>query len=248
MECRTCQWTVGFLGERESEEARDFCAGHPRTETQDDVGDAGFWIAKRANEDTAESTFSVTTSQRLKRWRETVPERPPVGESQVQPDHRTCSWTRGRSRQNIGSCVGASHGNQSPRPTQGYYVGCWNVLRLDEKGAASAATEKMRRCRGLHGRRDNTSGEKILHVLAKPNERGRKSMEWFVWMLYSSSEEVVVTKQGTAIKTRSANIPESERWDADRMLGIRAVSMVSRWQWTMRSTFKTVWRDPTVSA
>ena len=45
-------------------------------------------------------------------------------------------------------------------------------------------------------------------------------------MLKSSSEAVVVTEQGTAIKTRSANvrrIPESERWDADRILGIRAV-------------------------
>ena len=45
-------------------------------------------------------------------------------------------------------------------------------------------------------------------------------------MLNSSSEAVVVTEQGTAIKTRSVNIrriPEAERWDADRILGIRAV-------------------------
>ena len=38
--------------------------------------------------------------------------------------------------------------------------------------------------------------------------------------------EVAVTEQGLAIKTRSANIrriPESERWDVDRKLGIRAV-------------------------
>ena len=45
-------------------------------------------------------------------------------------------------------------------------------------------------------------------------------------MLNSSSEAVVVTEQGVAIKTRSANIrrtPESERWDADKILGIRAV-------------------------
>ena len=47
-----------------------------------------------------------------------------------------------------------------------------------------------------------------------------------VGMLNSSSEAVVVTEQGTAIKTRSVNIrriPEAERWDADRILGIRAV-------------------------
>ena len=45
-------------------------------------------------------------------------------------------------------------------------------------------------------------------------------------MLNSSSEAVVVTEQWSAIKTRAANvriIPESERWDADRILGMRAV-------------------------
>ena len=45
-------------------------------------------------------------------------------------------------------------------------------------------------------------------------------------MLNSSSEAVVVTEQGMAIETRSANtrrIPEPERWDADKILGIRAV-------------------------
>ena len=37
---------------------------------------------------------------------------------------------------------------------------------------------------------------------------------------------MVVTEQGSAMKTRSANvrrIPEAERWDADRTLGMRAV-------------------------
>ena len=45
-------------------------------------------------------------------------------------------------------------------------------------------------------------------------------------MLNSSSEAVVVTEPGLAIKTRPANvrrIPELERWDADRILGMRAV-------------------------
>ena len=56
---------------------------------------------------------------------------------------------------------------------------------------------------------------------------------------------VVVTEQGMAIKTRSANIrriPESERWDADKILGIRAVpwSMAV----TMHLTFRSEWRDP----
>ena len=86
----------------------------------------------------------------------------------------------------------------------------------------------------LHGRRDNTPiqefGEKILYMPAKP-ARGAK---WeprfhpgvFVGMLDSWSEAVVVTEQETAIKTRLANIRRisgSERWDADRILEMRAV-------------------------
>ena len=37
---------------------------------------------------------------------------------------------------------------------------------------------------------------------------------------------MAVTEQGMAIKTRAANvrrIPETERWDSDRILGMRAV-------------------------
>ena len=44
-------------------------------------------------------------------------------------------------------------------------------------------------------------------------------------MLNSSSEAVVVTEQGLAIKTRAANVRiifQLERWDADRILGMRA--------------------------
>ena len=46
-------------------------------------------------------------------------------------------------------------------------------------------------------------------------------------MLNSSSEAVVVTEQGRAIKTRTGNIriiPESERWDADGILRVRALA------------------------
>ena len=86
----------------------------------------------------------------------------------------------------------------------------------------------------LHGQRDNTPilefGENILYMPAKPARGGKWEPRFhpgvFVGMLNSSSEAVVVTEQGTAIKIRSANvrrIPESERWDADRILGMRAV-------------------------
>ena len=86
----------------------------------------------------------------------------------------------------------------------------------------------------VHGRRDNTLilefREKILYTSAKPARGGKWEPRFhpgvFVGMLNSSSEAVVVTEQGMAIKTKSANIrrvPESERWDADRILGMRTV-------------------------
>ena len=66
-------------------------------------------------------------------------------------------------------------------------------------------------------------------------------------MLNSSSEAVVVTEQGTAIKTCSANIRrilESERWDADRILGIRAVPWAFDIQVGMERSAEMVLRDP----
>ena len=64
-------------------------------------------------------------------------------------------------------------------------------------------------------------------VHARPTSARRKvgAAIPLVGMLNSSSEAVVVTDQGLAIKTRSAKIrrvPESERWDADSILQKRA--------------------------
>ena len=77
----------------------------------------------------------------------------------------------------------------------------------------------------LHGRKDNTPllefGEKILYMPAKPAGGGKWEPRLHPGV-FVASEKVV----GLAIKTRAANvrrIPESERWDADRVLGIRAV-------------------------
>ena len=65
---------------------------------------------------------------------------------------------------------------------------------------------------------------------AKPARGGKWEPRFhpgvFVGVLNSSSEAVAVTEQGMAIKTRATNvrrIPESERWDSDRILGMRAV-------------------------
>ena len=88
----------------------------------------------------------------------------------------------------------------------------------------------------LHGRKDNTPilefGEKILYMPAKPARGGKWEPRFhpgvFVGMLNSSSEAVVATEQRMAIKTRSGNIrriPESERWDTDKILKIRAVPL-----------------------
>ena len=85
-----------------------------------------------------------------------------------------------------------------------------------------------------HGRRDNTPilefGEKILYMM--PNQREEESGAAVpprnVCWHNSSSEAVVVTEQELAIKTRSANIrrvPESERWDADSILRVRATPL-----------------------
>ena len=52
-------------------------------------------------------------------------------------------------------------------------------------------------------------------------------------MLNLLLEAVVVTEHGSAIKTRAVNarrIPKSERWDADRILRMRAVFVVPRRQ------------------
>ena len=60
----------------------------------------------------------------------------------------------------------------------------------------------------------------------RPSQREGESGNRDSILVNSSSETVVVTEQGTAIKKRSANtrrIPESERWDADKILGMRAV-------------------------
>ena len=78
----------------------------------------------------------------------------------------------------------------------------------------------------LHGRKDNTPilelGEKILYIGGKWEPRFHPGV--FVAMLNWLSEAVVATEQGTAIKTRAANVRRiSERWDANRVLGIRAV-------------------------
>ena len=132
-----------------------------------------------------------------------------------------CSGTRGWSGQNTEGRVGASHWDQ-------------NLARL--KDTVSDGKTQLR----LHERKDNTPilefGEKILYMPAKPARGGKWERRFhpgvFVGLLNSSSEAVVVTEQGLAVKTRAANvrrIPESEmgRGPNTRNASCR---VVSRWQ------------------
>ena len=66
-------------------------------------------------------------------------------------------------------------------------------------------------------------------------------------MLNSSSEVVVVTEQGLAIKTRSANIrrvPESERDGTLTAYSKCGPLLGHQMAVTVRSTSKLEWRDP----
>ena len=87
----------------------------------------------------------------------------------------------------------------------------------------------------LQGRRDNTPilvfVDKILYMPTKPARGGEGDLRFypgvFVGMLNSSSEAVSSPSKGWRSRhARAANvriIPESERWDADRILGMRAI-------------------------
>ena len=180
-------------------------------------------------------------SQARQEGSQTVPERPPAGES----------WCTGV----VGRAVGlvSSQARTLKAALEEHRIGtrvppdarilCWLV---------EFASYLMNRCdidsdgktplHRLHGRKGNTPilefGETILVHASQSRqveERGepRSHPGVFVGMPNSLSEAVVVTEQGSAIKTRPANvrrIPESERCDADGTLGNESRSMVSRWQ------------------
>ena len=115
--------------------------------------------------------------------------------------------------------------------------------------SAATARHRCRSCMGERTTQRSWNSERRFCTCQRSQPIGGK---WeprfhpgvFVGMLKSSPEAVVVTEQGLAIKTRAANvrrIPESERWDADRTLGIRAVPGL-RMAVTMHSIFKSEWR------
>ena len=244
---RTCQWTTGSL---ESGNLKSTClpCWSPANGDTRRRGQCWFRGKERSspgsqreqqdsltNLDTTQSRSGVTTSQRLKRWQGKSDKHAKKVARLFQRDRQ---WEKAGPMESSnvpwGSWPALEHRIGTRVPSDARIL-CWLVefaaYLMNRCDIGSDGKTPLQR---LHVRRDNTPilefGEKILYMPAEP-ARGRK---WeprfhpgvFVGMLNSSSEAVVVTEQGTAIKTRSANIgriPESERWDADKTLGIRAV-------------------------
>ena len=160
-----------------------------------------------------------------------MPERPPVGESQSNGIiERAVGLVVGQAR-TLKAALEHRIGTRIPPDAR---ILCWLVefaaYLMNRRDIGSDGKTPLQR---PHGRWDNTQilefGEKILYMPAKPARGGKWEPRFhpgiFVGMLSSSSEAVVVTEQGLAIKTRSANmrrVPETERWDADRILEMRA--------------------------
>ena len=72
-------------------------------------------VTLRCDNEPAIEALAGEVPQARQEGSQTVPERPPVAESQSNLDHRTCSGTRGRPGQNTEGCVGASYWDQSPQ-------------------------------------------------------------------------------------------------------------------------------------
>ena len=142
------------------------------------------------------------------------------GRKSVQLDHRACGGPRCRPGQDIEGCTGALHRGQSPARRKDIVLVGRVCGILDEqvrhRQGRKDTTAKTTRAKGQHTdpgvwRKDpvharQTSEKRQVGASVSPGV--------FVGMLNSSSEVVVVTVQGLAIKTRSAKsrrVPESER-------------------------------------
>ena len=180
----------------------------------------------------------------------TVPKRPPVWESQSNGIiERAVGVVAGQAR-TLKAALEHRIGTRIPPDAR---ILCW---------LAKFAACLMKRCdigsdgktplHRLHGRRDKTPilefGEKILYSPAKPARGGKWEPRFhlgvFVGMLNSSSEAVVVTEQGLAIKTRAANVRrilESERGERIEYSECELFPSLQM-ALTMRSTFKSEWR------
>ena len=150
----------------------------------------------------------------MKHWRgsKTVPERPPEGERQSNGIvERAVGLVAGQAR-TLKAALEHRLGTRVPPEARTL---CWLVeftaYLMNRCDIGSDGKTPLLR---LHGRQDNIPimafGEKILYTPAKTTRGGKWEPRFhpgvFVGMLKSSSEAVVVTGQGTAIKTLSATV------------------------------------------
>ena len=111
------------------------------------------------------------------------------------------------------------------REMRGYSVGWWSSPRRCDFAGTELRRDTGCMNEGTIHRSLNLGEKGLLHARQSSESRkaGTAMPSWYIRC--SSSKVVVVTEQGLAIN-RAANIrriPESERRDADRTLGMRAV-------------------------
>ena len=202
------------------------------------------WIAKRAakfvdqrghnrvtlrcDDEPAIEALAREIEQARQEGSQTVPERPPVGESQSNGIIERAMELVASQARTLKAALEHRIGTRIPPDAR---ILCWLVEfaaylmnRCDIGSDGKTPAAKAAWAKGHHA---DPRIRKEDHVCAgQASWQPRFHPGVFVGMLNSSSEAVVVTEQGLAIKTRSANvrrIPESERLDADRILGMRAV-------------------------
>ena len=189
-------------------------------------------VKLRCDNDPAIEALASEVEKARQEGSQTVPKRQPVGESQSNGMiERTVGLVAGQAR-TLKAALEHRIGTRVPPDAR---ILCWLVeLAAHLMNRCDIGSDGKTLLHRLRGRRDNTPilecGEKVLYMPVKLERGGtwepRCHPGIFVGVLNSSSEAVVVAGQGLAIKTRAANIrrvPESERWDADRILGMRAV-------------------------
>ena len=182
------------------------------------------WIAKRAARfiDQLGGNRSVGKGNRTSPQEgcQTVPKRPPVGERKSNGiiEHAV-ELVAGQAR-TLKAALEHRFGTRIPPDAN---MLCWLVefaaYLMNRCDFGSDGKTPLQR---LHLRRDNTPilefGQKILYMPAKPSRGGKWEPRFhpgaFMGMLNSSSEAVVVTEQGTAIRemgrrqnTRNASRP-----------------------------------------
>ena len=209
-----CQWTTGSLVKESEEQVSLVLVIRERRLKMTwamlvpSRGTEFPWIAKRAarfmDQLWAQQSHAPVRQRARDRGigegSQTVPERPLVGESQTNGIiERAAGLVAGQART---LKAALEHRIETRFPPDARIL-CWLV---------EFAAYLMNRCDTgsdgktplhlLHGRKDNTP---ILEFGEKPARGGKWEPE-FIAMLNSSSEAVVVTEQGLAIRTRSANI------------------------------------------